>query len=128
MFKSVNNNGTNSPFRRDFLDLPVRTVQSQTFMETSATKVCFPSLTAKHVLVVSSVKIPAVFSDFLGPIPRLLSVLCFLCAQSVTVSMECVTAVLTVMDSVCVNHRTAGHAATKVRRYKCTLSEKAHII
>lgn len=52
------------------------------------------------------------FSFFL----EFLSILCFMCAQSVTVSMECVTAVRTVMDSACVNHRTAGHAATKVRR------------
>lgn len=39
--QNVDNNGRNSPFRRDSLDLPVRTVQSQTFTETSVTKVCF---------------------------------------------------------------------------------------
>lgn len=33
--------------------------------------------------------------------------------KSVTVSMECVIKVQMVMDSVCVSHRTQGHAVTK---------------
>lgn len=101
-----------SPFRRDSLVLPVRTVQSQTFMERIVIKVHF---------IHSQLKICQYFnkkrpSHSLGTILGVstYSFFVFLCVQSVTVSMECVTPVLRVMGSVCVNHRTADHAVTEV--------------
>lgn len=54
-------------------------------------------------------------SAVLQPFPQLFDSVC-VSVQSATVSTECVVKVLRVMDSVFVNHRTLGHAVTKVSR------------
>lgn len=76
-------------------------------MERTVIKVCFPSTLWQYF--------SKLFNISLRTIPRVFDYFLFLCVQSVTVCEECVTPALRVMDSVCVNHHTAGHAVTEVR-------------
>lgn len=45
----------------------------------------------------------------------------FVCLQCVSVSMECVTKVQRVTDSVCVNHLTLGRSVMTVKMLTCNV-------
>lgn len=106
------------------LALLVRSVRIQMLMEKSVIKV---GLFFTHGLPKWKVESMPKFQIRRHPISlcnnyefTLLVCVC-VCAQCVTVSMECAIKVQKVMDSVFVSRHTAGSAVTKVRKYQTIL-------